>query len=507
LVNVARIDSHRRFCFHWDDLGRLGFLLGVVTLAVFLLPSNTGNILRMQVIVPLGLLGMWRYSWWMVHFTRAQIYSRVVFPKLRRKAQELWESGWRPKRILYMVTTFNERSDITSKIIGSIAEECRSTGIPAKVFFGIGSETDGKNIKSYSRSLSRGTDLEIFIIHQNVSGKRAAIGLCLRAMSRYGVKPDDLVVFMDGDTCPERGLLEKCLPLFGVLPKLDAVTTDEKAEVVGPGWMQSWLTMRLCQRHIAMQSHSLSKKLLTLTGRLSVFRAAETIQEEFIRLVEADYLDHWLWGRFKFLSGDDKSTVYALLKKPQRTLLLYVPDALACTSELVEGNGFTRLRQNLLRWSGNVLRNGSRCIALGPRQVGPFIWWCMVDQRISMWSTLVGPVTVLILSVRYGPSMFLIGAIEIVVTRLTLSFGLFCYSGKMFVSFPFLLYLNQITNALVKVYLLSRPSKQRWRNRGDQRLVEPEGWLSKYQTVMAAFLTCFYAAVFVLALVFLVTRS
>jgi len=40
----------------------------------------------------------------------------------------------------------------------------------------------------------------------------------------------------------------------------------------------------------------------------SISKTPIVVEEEFIKAVEADYLDHWLWGRFRFLSGDDKST-------------------------------------------------------------------------------------------------------------------------------------------------------------------------------------------------------
>ena len=60
--------------------------------------------------------------------------------------------------------------------------------------------------------------------------------------------------------------------------------------------MQSWLSMRFAQRRLAMQSHALSARVLTLTGRFSVFRATHLVSHDFIRLQEADFLDHWLWG-------------------------------------------------------------------------------------------------------------------------------------------------------------------------------------------------------------------
>ncbi len=87
-----------------------------------------------------------------------------------------------------------------------------------------------------------------------------------------------------------------------------------------------------------MQSHALSDRVLTLTGRFSVFRATHIVSHEFIRLQEADFLEHWLWGRFRFLSGDDKSTWYTLLRHGVK--MTYVPDAAGTTIEVVDGSGY-----------------------------------------------------------------------------------------------------------------------------------------------------------------------
>ena len=130
--------------------------------------------------------------------------------------------------------------------------------------------------------------------------------------------------------------------------------------------------MRFAQRRIGMQSHALAGMILTLTGRLSLFRAHYVTSHEFIDIVEEDFLEHWLWGRFRFLSGDDKSTWYYMLREGARTI--YVPDAYCITIESIHGSGYDRMVQNLRRWSGNMLRNGARAIALGPRRVGLFTW-------------------------------------------------------------------------------------------------------------------------------------
>jgi len=497
---MKQLDVHRRFQWRGADLGRLLLLVGSLTVCLLYLPNHLYNPASRRIFITLGILGLWRYGWWFVHFVRSQIYARYVFPPLRQKAQALWDAGWRPKRILYMITTFREVQDTTERLIASLIHEVRATGIPARVFFGTYDDLDEQIITTYLKRHGEGVDLEVVFVRQNLPGKRIAIGLALRAMSRYGLNDDDLVVFMDGDTYLEPGALEKCLPLFAVCPELDALTTDEQSVIKGPRWMQWWIDMRLAQRQLAMQSIALSGKLLTLTGRCSFFRARYVVEEPFIRLVEADYLDNWLWGRFRFLSGDDKSTAYALLSKPGGTVLRYVPDAVATTIEYVEGGGFARVRQNLLRWSGNLLRNGRRCIALGPEQLGWFTWWCFIDQRLAMWTTLVGPVMAVLLTILLGPQMLLAAVVWILLTRLVLSVFLCYYAGRIYISFPFLLYFNQVTNAAVKCYLLFRLAKQRWRNRGDQKVAESMGWLPAFQNFMGSYLTHLSLVAFVFGL-------
>ena len=175
-------------------------------------------------------------------------------------------------------------------------------------------------------------------------------------------------------------------------------------------------------------------------------------------------------------------------------------DAVATTIEYVEGGGFTRVRQNLLRWSGNLLRNGWRCIALGPDHLGLFTWWCFIDQRIAMWTTLIGPVLAVNLIALQGLSMFMTAVVYVLVTRFLLSLFLYYYAGRIYVSFPWLLYLNQITNSAVKVYLLFRLAEQRWRNRADQGVEKRTGWFYRYQTITSFYVTGLYLTAFAFAL-------
>ncbi|MGR3762299.1 glycosyltransferase (plasmid) [Roseobacteraceae bacterium NS-SX3] len=446
-------------------IAQMAVLTLLLLAALILWPNNFFDPQLIHVTFVLGVLGIWRFGWWFTHAVRAEIYARRVWPGLRRRADAVWQDGWRPGRLHIQMTTYYEEPAITRRVIGSILGQIRKEGIPATLWIGTGSSFDEEVITAFVRAQGADVDADLVFLRQNQPGKRMAIGMILRAMNRAGVLPDDLIIFMDGDAVYGNDVLEKTCAMFGADPELQALTTNEEVLCYGPAWIQSWLSMRFAQRRLAMQSHALSDRVLTLTGRMSVFRAQHIMDAKFIRTIEADHLDHWLWGRFRFLSGDDKSTWFHLLGK--RAKMTYVPDACVYTIEQIEGSGTGRMVQNFRRWSGNMLRNGARAIALGPRVVTPFIWWCLVDQRIAMWTMLVSP-TLAVLTLFAEPAYLLHCLIWIVLSRTVLCLFLFRYARSTDLSWPFILYFNQIINAGVKVYMIFHLSKQKWSNRGNQ---------------------------------------
>ena len=463
---------------------QFALLIGLLCAAMVSWPNNFFHPDLLQVTFVLGALGIWRFGWWFTHAVRAEIFARFKWPGMRRRAEMVWQSGWRPRRLHIQMTTFYEEPAITRRVIGSILGQIRREGIPTTLWIGTGASFDEQIITEFVRTHAADLDAELVFLRQNQPGKRMAIGMILRAMNRAGICPEDLVIFMDGDAVYGTDVLEKTCSMFGADPELQALTTNEEVLCYGPNWIQSWLSMRFAQRRLAMQSHAMSDKVLTLTGRMSVFRARHVTDETFIRTIEADHLDHWLWGRFRFLSGDDKSTWYHLLTKHAK--MTYVPDACVYTIEQIEGSGTGRMVQNFRRWSGNMLRNGARAIALGPRVVNPFIWWCLVDQRIAMWTMLVSP-TLALLTLFVEPAYLIHCLIWIVLSRTILCLFLFRYARSTDISWPFILYFNQIINAGVKVYMIFHLSKQKWSNRGNQMAGNGQSLQDTVQNAVAKF--------------------
>ncbi|MEM6624136.1 MAG: glycosyltransferase [Pseudomonadota bacterium] len=498
-LNKAEIDRQIAYAptraqkWNASILYQITIYVGVCLVGLLSVPNPIFDPVVREITLIIGFLGIWRYGWWFSHAARALVYGRFVYPGLRDAGQAAWDAGWRPRHLHFMMTTYKEHEEITERVILSILREIRDAGVPGTIWLGSSDKFDEDIIERLVRTHAAGEDVTLRIIRQNVPGKRAAIGTVLRAMSRAGVREDDLVTFMDGDFVLAPGAVGRCLPLFKVYPDLQACTTDEEVICLGPKWVATWLKMRFAQRRLAMQSHALSGRVLTLTGRMSVFRARHLLRREFIRLLEADHLHHWLWGNFRFLSGDDKSTWYYLLKHECR--MLYVPDALGFTVEVIEGGGLERMVQNFRRWSGNMLRNGARAIQLGPKKMPFFIWWCLVDQRISMWTMLVSPCLAVSASILIGVEYLLAYVIFIACSRFLLSMVLFQYAREVNLNYPWILYFNQLINASVKVYCLWRLSKQKWSNRGAQSAGFAGGsLLAMARDGMAMYLTVLSAA-------------
>lgn len=469
-------------------LFQISIYIGICLIALMTTPNTIFDHEAKVITFTIGGLGLWRYGWWFTHAVRAVVYGHWIYPRMRKAGTEIWNSGWRPRHMHFMMTTYREHREITEMVVRSIVKEIVASGVPGTIWLGSSDRYDEDIIQDFLEREASDVDITLRIIRQNVSGKRAAIGLVLRAMCRLPVQDDDLVIFMDGDFVLAEGAVSKCMPLFKLYPDLQACTTDEEVICIGPRWIETWLKMRFSQRRLAMQSHALSGRVLTLTGRMSVFRAKNLKQLEFIRLLEADHLEHWLWGKFRFLSGDDKSTWYYMLKSGSH--MRYVPDALGYTIEVIEGSGMERMVQNFRRWSGNMLRNGSRAIALGPRAMPFFIWWCLVDQRLSMWTMLVSPMLAVSAFFIVGPSYLISYLVFIAISRLLLSLILCTYSRQVELNYSWILYLNQLINASVKVYCIFRLSKQRWSNRGNQTAgMGGDSLLELYRTWMARWCT------------------
>lgn len=442
-------------------------VLGLALLVVIIdgLPAEVLSPASQSFVFAVGGIALWRYSWWLVQAVRSTWYNRRVFPRLRAAADAAGDAG-RPPELFVLCTSFRIEPEVTFQVYDALVREAADYGVPTTIFAAIADRTDVDIITHVMDARGWPANVELRYMFQKGDGKRSAMAEVLRAVSRRLPAPGALLVSMDGDIRLEPGTLARSLPFFHVQPGLGALTTNNSAIVTGGDATCEWYDLRYAQRHLVMSSMSLSRRLLVLTGRYSVFRTDLATQPDFIDLVENDQVRHWRFGRFKFLSGDDKSTWYWLLKNGWR--MLYLPDVyVSGYEELPDRRRFFASTTDLMRrWYGNMLRTSNRAIALGPRPMGLFTWWSLVDQRLSMWTTLVGPTVAILVTLFVRPSFIFAYALWILFTRSIATLILGWQRGRYSLLWIPLIYYNQVWGALLKTYVSFRFNRQKWSRQG-----------------------------------------
>ncbi|WP_110600652.1 glycosyltransferase [Salinicola lusitanus] len=440
-------------------------LATLVLLLVTHLPGEVFHPGSKSFIFAVGLIGVWRYSWWFVQAIRSVWYNRRMFPRLRAQADAVGATET-PDALYILCTSFRIDTRVTFAVYDALIRDAADYGVPTTLFAAIADRSDVDIIDQVMEEHGWPGNISVRYMFQKGDGKRSAMAEVLRAISRCMPTHRSLLVSMDGDIRIEPGTLARSLSFFLAKEDLGAITTNNNAVVIGNDATKEWYDLRYAQRHLVMSSTSVSERLLVLTGRYSAFRADLATQPEFIELVENDHVEHWRFGNFKFLSGDDKSTWFWLLK--HRWKMLYLPDVTVTGfEELPDRRRFFKSTLDLMRrWFGNMLRTNGRAIALGPRRMGFYTWWSLIDQRLSMWTTLIGPCIAVLLTLFVRPSFIFAYLLWILMTRGITSLVLAWQRGRWSALWVPMLYYNQLSGAILKTYVSFRFNRQKWSRQG-----------------------------------------
>ena len=431
-------------------------------------------------LLAIGVFGIWRYGWQWLHFLRAWIYARFHFPSLRRHADAVAATGRFPSRVFVVVASYLEEAWVSVESFQSLMANLAELPCAATVIVAVGSDADEAVINGAYRSHPGRKRVELVFQRQS-QGKRIALGHALRAVARrYHDERDSVTVFMDGDSWLEPGALRRTLPFFAAFGDLGALTTNEVAWIHGRSvWYKDWFALKFGERHVQFQSHSLSHKVMTLTGRFSMLRTSICVTEEFIgSAIENDMIKHWMHGSFRFLMGDDKSSWFHVLRQGWK--MLYIPDVTCCSLESRDIGFFKASFSLPYRWFGNTLRNNPRALALGPGCTGWFIWLCILDQRLSMWTSLVGISGALALTVVKSVIFLPLYLAWAVLVR-ALQMVVIVYHGHQVTmrSIPIMLY-TQWVGAIIKIHAAFHLSDQNWSKGKSRQDAGPRrSWLAR----------------------------
>ncbi len=441
----------------------LGHALYLTVLAVLLVSIPAATLSGAEgTILVLGVIGIWRYSWAAINFSRAIWYQLVAYPRLRRRADVAYRHRAAPAHAYFLATSYKIDPEVTTRVYQSVFEAAALSAGGATVVASVVDGADLRLIRSvFALMRTDMSGVRLIVDQVPGTGKRDALAKALRIITGQAPSWRDIVILVDGDSCVPADIVARAAPFF-CDPSVGALTTDESVEITDAPLFRDWFALRFTQRQMMMSSMGLSGRVLTLTGRMSVFRADLATDPGFIRQVQSDFMDHWRLGRVDFLTGDDKSTWFWLLKNGYR--MLYLPDVQTVSMERQPLPGFVDSAVTLMvRWFGNMMRTNGRALALPASRIGLFTWWSILDQRVSVWTTLAGPLGVLLTAILVAPGILPAYLLWVMATRYAFCVGFSLFRGGGFpISYPFLLYFGQIVGAAVKTYVMFRLDRQRW---------------------------------------------
>lgn len=424
-----------------------------------------------ETFIVLGVFALWRYGWLLLNFSRAFVYAKFAYPNLKKQIASLDEAARYPDHIYFAVPSYKEEDWVSIETFKSIMNELARVPSSATIIVSTSGDPQEDAVVYETCKAHYAFDKVELVFQHQKEGKRIAMGHSMRAIARRYFKKDrdynSVTFFMDGDSYLEKGFFEKLLPHFAIDPNLGALTTNEAAFIrTNSNWYKDWFNLKFGQRHTLFQSHSLSKKVLTLTGRLSAYRTDLIVEEKFISRVENDIITTTMNGKFRFLMGDDKTTWFNLLEAGWN--MRYLPDVLCYSLESRDADFLELSRSLPYRWYGNTLRNSNRALALGPKRIKSFfIWWAIFDQRISMWTSLVGITGAMILGIFQVYFYFLFYIVWVLYVRI-FQMTIIAYNGHpvSLKTIPLMLY-TQWLGSLVKIKALFNLSDQKWSKGGE----------------------------------------
>lgn len=441
-------------------LSHLAYLSVIVLLASLVPPGFLGEV--RQAVLVIGVLGMWRYSWAAMNFTRAVIFRHFAYPRRKKRAHAAYAAQPQRAHAFFLTTSYKIETEVTIPVYRSIFLAASKSENGATIVSSVVDGADARLIqKIYDTMPVNMASVKLIIDRIPGTGKRDALAKSLNLIARECPTPHDIIIFVDGDSCVPEDIVAQSAPVF-TDRKVGALTTDEKVDIPQPGLFRDWFELRFDQRQVMMCSMGLSNRVLTLTGRMSVFRADLATKPDFINAVQHDYIDHWRLGRVNFLTGDDKSTWFWLMKNGYE--MAYLPDVASSSMETQPKPTFVGSAVALMvRWFGNMLRTNGRALDLSPKQIGFFTWWSILDQRMSIWTTLAGPLCVLAVAVTFDAAVIPAYIAWVMLTRYIFCTAICLFRGRSFpITYTGLLYFSQLFGAAVKSYVLFRLDRQKW---------------------------------------------
>jgi glycosyltransferase Alg8 len=489
------------------------FLLYIlfIILYAYALPRELFDPYQRKLIIVLGIIGGYRYAWFFLNNIRAYRYKNYKFKKVREQEQNAG-SDIDPEHLFLLITSFRISESVTIKTYREAVKDAIASGYNVTLIASIVEVSEERLVRKIFMHFDPPERVKLVITRIKGTGKRDALAAGYRVIAnQQGYDFEKCVVaVIDGDSIVTPGTFTKCSRLFGLDPKLGGLTTDEDSMLIKPPETTSeyiylhWYRLRFAQRNISMSSVALSDRVLTLTGRMSMIRANIVVEAAFVKAVQSDYIHHWRLGTFSFLTGDDKSSLYYVMKKGWR--LTYVPDVMVYTvDELVSDNFVLGSLELMNRWFGNQYRTNLKQMQVKDMRtrIGNFPWYSIYDQRLTKWMTPYGFFIAVLGTIHWGIYVLFAYIWWVLFSRLLMVFVYRLSRKDIHPLWPFFMYYNQLIGSFTKIYIWEHLYKQGW-SRQKTKLKKGEKYIEWYYVVSSNGMVMLKMTIFLITIGFLV---
>lgn len=388
--------------------------------------------------IPLSIIGLWRWSYWLVRVIGASIYRR------RTKSLQSTEATM-PKLTLSVVTpVYNEDEELFEKALQSWI----ANGVDEII--AVIDKSNVHHIVKFERLYIPRKDVKCRLIVTPKPGKRAA--LCdgiERAQS-------DLIALVDSDTVWGDTVRAQVLPCFNN-PKMGGVTVAQR--IMNPNSVSNVLfDMLLWNRYNEEVPFllGLGNAYNCLSGRTAIYRREALLSDVYDNI---HALTHEFFLNARAISGDDKRLTHLILE--QGWSIAYAQNAVVYTQGLDRVHAFLKQR---LRWTRNSWRADLRAVKRGWVFRYPVLAYFMIDRFIQPFFMLIGPTAAIIGAVEHRWLFVGILVTWWLVSRTVKLFSYFRHYPKRLKYLPaYILY--SYTNAALKIYALATILENSWATR------------------------------------------
>ncbi len=313
-------------------------------------------------IIPLGVIGIWRWSVWFIKKVVASLYSPVL-----QDPKKVNPKGKTNLSVSVIIPVYNEDRKIFKRSLDSWWKNK-----PAEII-AIIDKSDTSCIAEF-KAFQQGKD-NVKLIVTSKPGKRAAL------VDGILESKGQILALTDSDTMWDTNFLENALGPFLVDSKIAGVTPRFHPLEIKTIWQKMTDIFWDMRNYYDMPAQTAGGKALScLSGKTALYR------REIILPKMNLFLNEIILGRKKE-SGEDKCFTRLIQQEGWKTY--YQSPAVIYSSAAPNFGQFIRQR---IRWARNSHNSDFESLWNGWVWKRPFLAFCMIDRFIAVFTLLLGPI-------------------------------------------------------------------------------------------------------------------